>query len=367
MKLLVVVGARPNFVKTAPVIDALRAIEVDVAVLHTGQHYDHQMSGAFLDQLGFPKPEHVLGIGSGTHAEQTAAVLTGVERVLLGQRFAAVLVPGDVNSTLAGALAAAKVGVPVIHLEAGLRSGDWTMPEEINRVLTDRLSELRLCHSPEALEHLADEGIRTGATALVGNTMIDSLFDLLPSARARNCCERLALPQKAFVLVTLHRPALVDDPAALGEVLRALETLSEDLPVVFPVHPRTRARLGAILPESIRVIEPLDYLDFVGLQAQARLVITDSGGVQEETSALGVPCITYRTSTERPITITQGTNRLVELDPSLLLATAREELQQPLAEAITLTPIPLWDGRAGVRAAAAIADHFRLATATRHE
>jgi len=356
VKLLVVVGARPNFVKTAPVINALPATGIDVAVLHTGQHYDYQMSGAFLDQLGFPKPKHVLGIGSGSHAEQTAAVLTGVELVLLGERFDAILVPGDVNSTLAAALAAAKLAVPVIHLEAGLRSGDWSMPEEINRVLTDRLSELRLCHSPEALDHLASEGITTGATVLVGNTMIDSLFDLLPAADARDCCGRLDLPQKGFVLVTLHRPALVDCPAALGEVLGTLQTISEELPVVFPVHPRTRARMGGALPAAIRVIEPLDYLDFMGLQAQARLVITDSGGVQEETSALGVPCITYRTSTERPITITHGTNRLVGLDPALLLAAAREELGRPPADSIT--PVPLWDGRAGIRAAAAIAVHF---------
>ena len=365
MKLLVVVGARPNFVKTAPVINALAGSDIDVAVLHTGQHYEHKMSGAFLDQLGFPKPDHMLGIGSGSHAEQTAAVLTGVERVLLNDRFDAVLVPGDVNSTLAAALAAAKVGVPVIHLEAGLRSGDWTMPEEINRVLTDRLAELRLCTSPEALDHLADESIRTGATVLVGNTMIDSLLELLPAARARHCGERLDLPSNGFVLVTLHRPGLVDDPAALGEVLCTLETLSLQLPVVFPVHPRTRARMDLTMATAIRVIEPLDYLDFVGLQAQARLVITDSGGVQEETSVLGVPCLTYRLTTERPITITQGTNRLVGLDPSALLAAAREELQRPRAECVT--PIPLWDGRAGIRAAAAIAAHFGKRDQGAHE
>lgn len=357
MRLLVVVGARPNFVKTAPVLDALRSTQVETCVLHTGQHYDHQMSGAFLEQLEFPEPSYHLGVGSGTHAEQTAAVLTGVERVLLDDGFGAVLVPGDVNSTFAAALAATKLQVPVIHLEAGLRSGDWSMPEEVNRVLTDRLSDLRLCHSPEALDHLAAEGITTGRTELVGNTMIDSLLKLLPAARARGVVTRLGLSPRGFVLVTLHRPALVDDADALAQVLQVLGEVASAVPVVFPIHPRTLARLDHRLPSAIRAIEPLDYLDFVGLQEQARMVITDSGGVQEEASVLGIPCLTYRTSTERPITISQGTNRLVGVDPVRLREAAAAVLRMPAAFA--RPSIPLWDGSAGVRAAAAIADFMR--------
>lgn len=360
-ELLVVVGARPNFVKVAPVLTALAAVDaIRTRVLHTGQHYDRRMSGAFLDQLHFPEPDFNLGVGSGTHAEQTAAVLVGVERVLTEAAIDAVLVPGDVNSTLAAALAAAKLGRLVIHLESGLRSRDWTMPEEINRVLTDRLSDLLLCHSPEAVDNLRAEGIDEGRIAVVGNTMIDSLFALLPAARETGAVAGRGLQAGGYVLTTLHRPALVDDPVRLAEVLDALGAVAEKLPVIFPLHPRTKARLddhGAAVPAGIRLLPPLEYLEFIDLEDSARLVITDSGGVQEETSALGVPCVTYRTTTERPVTVSLGTNELVGLDPEALRECCLARLAEP-AKRVECS-IPLWDGRAGERAAAAIATVMR--------
>jgi UDP-N-acetylglucosamine 2-epimerase (non-hydrolysing) len=357
---LVVVGARPNFVKVAPVLHALAERgDVTAEVLHTGQHYDRRLSDSFLEQLDFPETDHHLGIGSGTHAEQTAGVMVGVERVLLDGAYDAVVVPGDVNSTLAAALAAAKLGVGVIHLEAGLRSRDWTMPEEINRVVCDRVSDLLLVHSEEAIGNLAAEGVPRERVAFVGNTMIDSLLRLLPAARERGAVGELGLTPGGYVLVTLHRPALVDDPDKLGAVLEVLADVSATCPVVLPVHPRTRARLdaaGLSVGADVRLLEPLEYLDFIALQAEARLVVTDSGGVQEETSALGVPCITYRTTTERPVTVTHGTNELVELDPEALAAAC----ERRLAEGALESPgqIPLWDGRAGERAAEAIAGYL---------
>jgi UDP-N-acetylglucosamine 2-epimerase (non-hydrolysing) len=355
-RLLVVVGARPNFVKVAPVIQALDAAgEIGTALLHTGQHYDHSLSDSFLEQLAMPEPDFFLGVGSGTHAEQTAGVLLGTEGVLREHEFDAVLVAGDVNSTLAAALAAAKLGVAVIHLEAGLRSGDWTMPEEINRTLTDRLSDLLLCPSADALRNLADEGISSERACVIGNTMIDSLLRLERSASARDVLERLGLQRGRYALVTLHRPALVDDAELLAATLDALGGLASSLPVLFPVHPRTRASLsGQTFHEgSLTLLDPLDYLDFVALMRSARLVVTDSGGVQEETTVLGVPCLTYRTTTERPITVSEGTNRVVGLDPEALRAAcARVLAAHPPASRPRL---PLWDGRAGERAAEAIA------------
>lgn len=356
-RLLAVVGARPNFVKVAPVLWALDEVDgVEVRVLHTGQHYDRVMSDSFLEQLGFPEPAHHLGVGSGSHAEQTAAVMIGVERTLSNEPFDAVLVPGDVNSTLAAALAAAKLGVPVIHLESGLRSGDWSMPEEINRVLCDRLSALLLCHSAEALVNLRHEGIPPARAALVGNTMIDSLFRLLPLARDRSALERHGLRAGEYVLVTLHRPALVDDPEGLAAVLAVLAAVAASHPVLLPLHPRTRARLPPDVPAGVQVTEPLEYLDFIALEESARLVITDSGGVQEETSALGVPCVTYRTTTERSVTTTHGTNVLVGLDPEELRCVVAARLEEPPPAA--LAGIPLWDGAAGPRAGSAIAEYL---------
>jgi UDP-N-acetylglucosamine 2-epimerase (non-hydrolysing) len=351
-----VVAARPNFVKMAPVIHGLlQGGRVGVRVLHTGQHYDPILSDSFFAQLGMPAPDENLGAGSGSHAEQTARVLVGVEESLRAHRPAAIVVAGDVNSTFAAGLAAAKLGVPVVHVESGLRSGDWTMPEEINRVLTDRLSDLLLCTSADAIDNLAAEGIRGDHVALVGNTMIDSLWRLADEAERGSPLAGLDLEDRGYALVTLHRPALVDDDAALPAVLGVLDELAGELPVVFPVHPRTRARIGGLgdrAPQRMRLLAPLSYLEFLALERHARLVVTDSGGVQEETSALGVPCLTYRTTTERPVTIEQGTNTLIGTDPAALANACRQELSRNGTTASA--GIPLWDGHAGGRAAAAI-------------
>jgi len=355
--LLVVVGARPNFVKVAPVWHALAEIGVAQRLLHTGQHYDHALSGSFLEQLALPEPDVSLGVGPGTHAVQTGAALVGVERVLMERPHSGVLVAGDVNSTLAAALAAAKLGVPVIHLEAGLRSGDWTMPEEINRVLCDRLSDLLLCPTPDAVETLCGEGIERARAVLVGNTMIDTLFLLADRERAGAVRRRFGLHDGDYILVTLHRPALVDDVDRLLATMEALACIAEHSSVLFPVHPRTRDRLAAIGlegDESLRLLDPLEYTDFIALEAGARLVVTDSGGVQEETSALGVRCLTYRTTTERPITVELGTNTVIGVDPARLIEEARAELHRSTAPA--RPEIPLWDGEAGDRAADAIAE-----------
>lgn len=354
--LLAVVGARPNYVKLAPVLRALASDGIEVEVVDTGQHYDHRLAGSFEKLLGFPPIAHRLRVGSGGHARQTSAAMLGMARVLAGRAHPAVLVAGDVNSTLAAALAAAGEGVPVIHLESGLRSRDRAMPEELNRVLVDRLSSLLLCPSEDAAANLAAEGVPDERIALVGNTMIDTLRALMPAARERDAPLGLGLDPGRYALVTLHRPGTVDHPERLDAVLEALARLAEQLPVVASLHPRTRARLDAAPSRALRrlqAVDALDYLDFVGLQADARLVVTDSGGVQEETTALGVPCLTYRTSTERPVTVTHGTNRVVGNDPATLL----EACEAVLAGELVTRPaaIPLWDGAAGPRAARAIA------------
>jgi UDP-N-acetylglucosamine 2-epimerase (non-hydrolysing) len=353
---LAVVGARPNFVKAAPVIGALeRSGEIGVRLLHTGQHYDRALSDGFIERLGMREPDANLGVGSGTHAEQTAGVLTGVEADLLANPADLVLVAGDVNSTMAAALAATKLRAAVAHIESGLRSRDWEMPEEVNRVVTDRVSDLLFCTSQDAVENLAGEGISGDGVQLVGNTMIDSLFRILEGVDRRALLEKHGIESKNFVLVTLHRPALVDDPERLGPTLQVLAGIAESIPVVFPVHPRTRARLDAITFSglgNLTLADPMDYADFIGLEAEARLVITDSGGVQEETTVLGVPCLTYRTTTERPITIELGTNELVGVDPAALRSAAERTLvEDPPGEP---PEIPLWDGKAGPRAAEAI-------------
>jgi len=359
-----VVGARPNFMKAAPVIDALRRLDTEVLLVHTGQHYDPEMSDVFLGELGLPRPDVLLGVGSGTHAEQTARALVGIEGALLDQRPELVVVPGDVNSTLAGALAAAKLDVPVAHLEAGLRSFDPTMPEEHNRRLTDHLSSLLLTHSPGALENLEREGIDAASVHLVGNTMIDSLLAHLEAARAAAPWAGHGLEESGYGLVTLHRPSLVDEPALLRETIEQLSALSESVPILFPAHPRTIERLQALelASPNLIVTGPLGYLEFLGLESAARFVLTDSGGVQEETSALGVPCFTLRDTTERPITIELGTNTLLGLEPERigdvpsLLATPRPGQQ-----------IPLWDGHAGNRAAEVISQFLagtRVSVAT---
>jgi UDP-N-acetylglucosamine 2-epimerase (non-hydrolysing) len=352
---LAVVGARPNFVKSAPVIAALEGSDdVSVRLLHTGQHYDRALSGGFIERLGMREPDANLGVGSGTHAEQTAAALTGVEADLLEHPADLVLVAGDVNSTLAAALAATKLHTSVAHIESGLRSRDWEMPEEVNRVVTDRVSDVLLCTSPDAVENLAGEGISGDGVELVGNTMIDSLFRLLEGVNRGAVLGRNALKSREFVLVTLHRPALVDDPEKLGPTMEVLASLADSMPVIFPVHPRTRDRLAGSGAGWGKVIltPPMDYDDFIALEAEARLVLTDSGGVQEETSVLGTPCLTYRTTTERPITIELGTNELVGVDPAALSVAAERSLAAEVPE--NPPEIPLWDGEAGPRAAAAI-------------
>jgi UDP-N-acetylglucosamine 2-epimerase (non-hydrolysing) len=353
-----VVGARPNFVKMAPLIAALERRDARQLVVHTGQHYDRRMSDEILHDLGFPAPDYALGVGSGSHGQQTAKVLTAFEEILLDQRPALVVVAGDVNSTLACALAAAKLGVPIAHLEAGLRSGDWEMPEEINRVLVDRLSDLLLTHSPEAEEHLAAEGVDTGRVRYVGNTMIDSLRRWEAEARARAGWRAHGVKERGYVLVTLHRPSNVDDPQRLAAIVEGLCGIGAQAPAIFPVHPRTRSRLAetdalARLQEAgVRCTEPVGYLDFLSLQAGAGAIVTDSGGVQEEASALGVACFTLRANTERPVTISHGTNVLLGDDPQRL-RDVRLSGHAPMPCAI-----PLWDGHAGERAADALLDAF---------
>jgi UDP-N-acetylglucosamine 2-epimerase (non-hydrolysing) len=353
---LAVVGARPNFVKAAPVIAALeRSGATSVRLLHTGQHYDQALSGGFIERLEMREPDANLGVGSGTHAEQTAAVMTGVESELLANPADLVLVAGDVNSTMGAALAATKLHTAVAHIESGLRSRDWRMPEEVNRVVTDRVADLLLCTSADAVENLAAEGIKGDGVQLVGNTMIDSLFRILEGVDRPALLAKNEVESRGFVLVTLHRPALVDDPEQLGPTMAVLTRIAESLPVIFPVHPRTKARLDSTTFTGLGAVtlaEPMDYADFIGLEAEARLVITDSGGLQEETTALGVPCLTYRTTTERPVTVQLGTNELVGVNPVALQEAAERTLAvDPPKKA---PEIPLWDGQAGPRAAAAI-------------
>jgi UDP-N-acetylglucosamine 2-epimerase (non-hydrolysing) len=346
---MMVVGARPNFMKAAPVVRALRDSGARVQLVHTGQHYDREMSEVFVSQLGMPSPDAFLGIGSATHGLQTARALEGIERLLLEDRPGMVVVPGDVNSTLAGALAAVKLDIPVCHLEAGLRSGDRSMPEEHNRVVTDHLSSLLLVHSESAIANLAREAI-TENVFNVGNTMIDTLLEHLEAAHETRSWERYGLKPGSYALVTLHRPALVDDPRALARTIGALRELTSQMPVVFPVHPRTRARIeeASLMDMAAEVIitAPLGYLEFLGLQSKARVVITDSGGVQEETSALGVRCFTLRDTTERPVTVELGTNAVIGARPERIA-----EIPSLMAVETKSSPIPLWDGEAGVRAA----------------
>jgi UDP-N-acetylglucosamine 2-epimerase (non-hydrolysing) len=354
MRLLHVVGTRPNLVKMAPVIAALKARfpEGPNTVVHTGQHYDREMSAIFFEELGIGDPDYTLGVGSGTHAEQTARVIERIERVLLAERPDVVLVPGDVNSTLAAALAAAKLDMSVAHVESGLRSFDRSMPEELNRVLVDHTAELLFLHCDDAVENLRREGIDDERMRFVGNTMIDTLVALEGRFRAREAAAGLGLEPGSFLLVTLHRPALVDGPL-LGDAMAALSAVASELPVVFPIHPRTRKMLGDAEPEGVRLLDPIGYLDFLSLEADAAAVLTDSGGIQEETTYLGIPCFTLRDNTERPVTVEHGTNRLLGLDPARI-----EEIPALLAErpAERPQPPPKWDGHAAERIAEALAD-----------
>jgi UDP-N-acetylglucosamine 2-epimerase (non-hydrolysing) len=344
MKLLHVVGARPNFPKLAPVHRAAVAAGVRQVVVHTGQHYDDAMSGAFFRDLGIPQPDVDLGVGSASHAVQTARIIERIEPVLEREQPDWVVVYGDVNSTMAAAIVAVKLGLRVAHVEAGLRSRDWTMPEEINRIVTDRLASLLLTPSRDANATLLAEGEPEHEIVFVGNVMIDSLMHALPVARASGFRERLGVDGRA-VIVTLHRPSNVDEPARLSAIARALRDIAREHQVVFPAHPRTQQRLRDLGLDlgSVRLLEPVAYAEMLDLVQAAHVVITDSGGLQEETTALGVPCLTVRENTERPITISEGTNRLVP-DPAELAGAVRA-VRRPAA-----SPRPEgWDGHAGER------------------
>ena len=362
--LLIAVGARPNFMKAAPIVEAARLRGLSCPLVHTGQHYDDELSRVFFAELGLPEPDVYLGVGSGTHAEQTARILTSFERELLRIDPSVVVVVGDVNSTLACALAAVKQQYPVAHVEAGLRSRDRGMPEEINRRICDHLSTYLFTTSRDADENLLGEGIAREAISFVGNTMIDTLLRFEDRARAKNLPGRFGVEPKRYAVLTLHRPENVDVEDRLAGILDAIETItSRELPVVFPVHPRTRARLGArkawpSLERDPRLIvaPPLGYLDFLGLLADAGAVLTDSGGVQEETTVLGVPCVTLRDTTERPVTVTAGTNRVVGVDPHAIVAATFEAV----ARGGHLDRVPeLWDGRAAERIVAHLATQLQ--------
>ena len=345
-----VVGARPNYMKVAPLwAELARRRSAEQVLVHTGQHYDTLLKDVFFTELPLPRPDRELHVGSGSHGQQTAAALAGLEALFFELEPDLVVVPGDVNCTLAAALAAAKLNIPVCHLEAGLRSFDTTMPEEHNRRLTDHIASLLLTHSPDADANLRAEGIPEERVRLVGNTMIDTLRQALPAAEAEAQWEAHGVERGAYVLVTLHRPALVDDPGMLVRTMSALEHVAETVPVVFPVHPRTRARLDAewtTPAERLQLVPPLSYHAFLSLELAAAGVLTDSGGVQEETTALGVPCFTLRANTERPITVEVGTNTILGLEPEAV-ERIPELLREPKRGAVP----PLWDGHAGERAA----------------
>lgn len=356
LKVLNIVGARPNFMKVAPIQAEMRRREKDFLplVVHTGQHYDAAMSDAFFEDLRMPKPDVYLEVGSASHAVQTAKIMMAFEPVLLEQKPDWVLVVGDVNSTIACALVCSKLGVKVAHVEAGLRSRDRTMPEEINRLLTDQISDLLLTTSPDADENLKAEGISAEKIRFVGNVMIDSLFRNLKIAESSKIREDLNLTEKAYAVLTLHRPSNVDDREVFGGLLDALLETAEKIPIIFPVHPRTKARISEfgfnerIEKSNLKLVEPLGYLDFMRLYSGARLVLTDSGGLQEETTALGIPCLTLRENTERPITIEMGTNILVGTNPEKIRQTAFEILENGNSNGDAKIP-PLWDGRAAER------------------
>lgn len=347
-----VVGARPNYMKVAPVYAELeRSGRVEQRLVHTGQHYDREINDVFFAELPLPRPHEQLTVGSGSHAEQTARAMVDLERLFLELKPDLVVVPGDINSTLAAALAAAKLNIAVCHLEAGLRSFDPTMPEEHNRRLTDHVSTLLLTHSEHANENLVAEGIPEDRVAFVGNTMIDTLLANVAEARELAAWRDFGLQNRGYLLVTLHRPALVDDEQLVARALHQLEEIAREVPVLFPVHPRTRERLRAAGAEANRVqlVAPLGYTRFLSLQTGAAAVVTDSGGIQEETTALGIPCFTLRDNTERPVTVTHGTNVVLGLDPERLAEIPRL-MQQPRRGFVP----PLWDGLAGRRAAHAI-------------
>ena len=348
MHILSIVGARPNFMKVAPLIRRLKARGHVASLVHTGQHYDANMSDAFFRDLGMPDPDRHLGVGSGSHAQQTAKVMAAFEPIVQELAPDVVVVVGDVNSTLACTLVCSKLRIPVAHVEAGLRSRDRDMPEEINRLVTDCIADLLLTPSPDADENLRAEGVEDSRIVRVGNIMIDSLVDQLPRAEDSDVLERLGLNAGKYGVVTLHRPSNVDDPEVLSGILDALRDVAREVPLVFPCHPRTRARLEA-LPggsDGLQLTEPLGYIDFMALVARSRIVLTDSGGLQEETTWHRIPCVTIRENTERPITITEGSNVLAGTDPTRIRDLSMQALQKPCGE----HPTPsLWDGKTADR------------------
>lgn len=369
MRVLLVAGARPNFMKVAPILRVLYDRNIDSILVHTGQHYDEEMSGSFFQDLEIREPDYNLGVGSSSHAVQTAKVMEAFEPVLEAERPDWVLVVGDVNSTLACALVTAKLreelGCSLGHVEAGLRSGDWRMPEEVNRVLTDRLSDFLFTPSRDADRNLLQEGIPEERIRFVGNVMIDTLFHRLPRARERTIVSDLGLRPKEYAVATAHRPSNVDEPETLRELLMALGAIASDTPVVFPLHPRTRERIESYqltrLLEPLIDVKPVRYLDMIALLDMSALVVTDSGGIQEETTALGIPCVTLREQTERPITIEEGTNRLAPwpLTISGVLKTSREAIRNGSHE--NRRPEG-WDGKGADRIVDALQDGCKSAS-----
>ena len=350
-----VVGARPNFMKIAPVFEALRLrTDLRQVLVNTGQHYDDSMAGIFLREFGLPQPDRDLEVGSGSHASQTATIMMRFEQVCLETRPDLVVVVGDVNSTMAATIVATKLCIPVAHVEAGLRSNDRSMPEEINRIVTDRLAELLLTPSADADANLLAEGVPPDQIHRVGNVMIDTLFRFLPQAKFERVRDRVRVEPKRYAVLTLHRPSNVDERDRLTAMMNVMQAIGARLPIVFPVHPRTRARLDetgfAANGHGVLLTEPMGYVDFLSLTSNARIVLTDSGGLQEESTALGTPCLTLRENTERPITVTEGTNRVVGTNPAAILEAFEDFMVSP--------PPPrcpaLWDGRAAIRIADAI-------------
>lgn len=360
MKILNVVGARPNFIKIAPIMrEMLRSNRLSPLLLHTGQHYDSNMNAVFFDQLEIPKPDFDLEVGSGSNPEQVSKIMGRFEAVLNQARPAAILVVGDVNSTIACALVGAYHKIPVIHVEAGLRSYDRDMPEEVNRVLTDQISELLFTTEPDAEHNLIREGVDPKKIHLVGNVMVDTLLKNREIAeRNSDALETLQLEKNRYAVLTLHRPSNVDDESALKSILNAVKQLSQEIKVVFPIHPRTEKRIEEAklqrLTETCVCVPPLPYLDMLHLMANAKMVLTDSGGMQEETTLLNVPCLTLRTNTERPITLTQGTNTIVGTENSVILAEARRILKTGGKKG---KHYELWDGRAAERIVKIIRSH----------
>ena len=358
MLVISVVGARPNFMKMAPVISALREGGIHSYLVHTGQHYDKNMSQVFFDELKLPVPDKFLGVGSGSHAEQTAKVLIEFEKICLDEKPDLVIVAGDVNSTLACALVASKLNIPVAHIESGLRSFDRAMPEEINRVLTDRISDLLFVTEESGMKHLKREGIQSNKIHFVGNTMIDSVIKSLPVTLGQEPWEKYKLTQNDYCLITMHRPSNVDSQENIGNIISMLNRMSERLQIIFPIHPRTQKALKnstITLSNKIKLLDPLSYFDFLGIMSQAKVVVTDSGGIQEETTYLGVQCITVRKNTERPITIALGTNHLVGNNSDAVLETFNAILNGNIKNG---NVPPKWDGKSGQRIAKIIKEYL---------